>query len=87
MDSPVPADLAGADGSTNSTPPLVWQMASEDDLSMEEEVVADLDFCDYFMRVTFMRVMLPYTGPVWIRQSILLLVQSAQEAPGMRPGR
>ena len=37
--------------------------------------------------VTFMRVLLPYAGPVWIRQSIMLLVQSAREAPVMRPGR
>ena len=46
VDSPVPAGLACADGSTNSTPLLIRQVASEDDLSMEEEVVADLDFCD-----------------------------------------
>ena len=46
VDSPVPAGLAGADGSTNSVPPLARQVALEDDLSMEEEVVADLDFGD-----------------------------------------
>ena len=46
VDSSVPAGLASADGNTNSMPFLVWLVASEDDLSMEEEVVADLDFCD-----------------------------------------
>ena len=45
VDSPVPTGLASANSSTNNTPPLVWQMASEDNLSMEEEVVADLKFC------------------------------------------
>ena len=43
--SPVPTGIAGANSSTNNNPPLVHQMASEDSLSMEEEVVADLNFC------------------------------------------
>ena len=42
VDSLVPAGLAGAGGSTNSMQLLVRQVASEDDLSIEEEVV---DFC------------------------------------------
>ena len=42
----MPTGLAGVDGSTNRMPPLVRQVASEDDLSMEKEVVADLDFFD-----------------------------------------
>ena len=46
VDSPAPAGLAGSDGGTSSAPLLVWQVALEDDLSMEEEVVADLDFCE-----------------------------------------
>ena len=46
VDSPVPAGLAGADSGTGSTPLLVRQVAWEDDLSMEEEAVADLDICD-----------------------------------------
>ena len=46
VDSHVPCRLAGANSSTNNTPPLVWQLASEDDLSMEEVVVADLNFCN-----------------------------------------
>ena len=41
VDSPV---LAGADRNTNSTPPFARQVALEDDLSMEEEVVADFNF-------------------------------------------
>ena len=44
VNSPVPTSLTGANGSTNDTPPLVRQMASEDDLSMVEAVMADLDF-------------------------------------------
>ena len=44
VSSPVPAGLAGANSSTNNTPPLVRQLASEDDLSLEEVVVADLTF-------------------------------------------
>ena len=58
VDSPVPVGLAGADGSTNCMPPLVWQVALEDDLYMKEEVVADLDFCDSVVRgptSTFLR--------------------------------
>ena len=42
----MPAGLAGADSGTGSAPLLVWQVAWEDDLSMEEEAVVDLDFCD-----------------------------------------
>ena len=44
VDSPVPTGLASADDSTNSTLPLVRQVALEDDLSMEEAVVADSNF-------------------------------------------
>ena len=46
VDSPAPTGLAGANGSINDTSPLVRQIASEDNLSIEEAVVADLDFCD-----------------------------------------
>ena len=45
VDSPVPTGLTGANSSTNNTLPLVRQMASEDNLSMEEDVVANLKFC------------------------------------------
>ena len=43
VDSPVPAGLTGANSSTNIAPPLVWQLALEDDLSLVEVVVADLN--------------------------------------------
>ena len=46
VDSPVCTGLAGTNSSTNDTPPLVQQMASEDNHSMEEAVMADLGFCD-----------------------------------------
>ena len=46
LDIPVPTGLAGAKNSTNNTPPLVRQMTSEDDLSADEEVVADSKFRD-----------------------------------------
>ena len=46
VDSPVPASLTGANSSTNKTPPLVWQLVSEDDLSLEEVLVADINFCN-----------------------------------------
>ena len=41
VDNPVPTGLTGAMNSANNTPPLVRQMTSEDDLSADEEVVAD----------------------------------------------
>ena len=41
---PVPTGFAGDRTSTNNTPPLVWQMTSEDDLSTDEEVMADPKF-------------------------------------------
>ena len=47
VNSHVPAGLAGANSSSNNASPLVWQLASEDDLSLEEVVVADLNFCNY----------------------------------------
>ena len=50
VDSPVPTGLAGANSSINDTPPLVRQMTSEDSFSMEEAVVANLDFCDSVVR-------------------------------------
>ena len=46
VDIPVPTGLAGAKNSTNDTPPLAQQMTSEDDLSADEEVVADSKFRD-----------------------------------------
>ena len=54
VDSPVPAGLAGANSGTNNTLSLVWQLVSEDDLSMEEVddlsieevVLANLNFCN-----------------------------------------
>ena len=46
VDSPMPAGLASADGGTNHMPHLTRQAVLEDDLSMKEEVVADLDLCD-----------------------------------------
>ena len=48
-DIPVPTGFAGAKISTRNTPPLVQQMTSEDDLSADEEVVADSKFCDTFV--------------------------------------
>ena len=42
----MPVGLASADDSTNRTPRLVRQAALKDDLSMQVEVVADLDFRD-----------------------------------------
>ena len=50
VDSPMPAGLAGADGSTNRTPLLVQQAVLEDDLSMKEDVMAGLNFYDYVVR-------------------------------------
>ena len=44
VDSPVPTGLAGNDGETNRMPPLVWQAALEDGLSMKEEVVAGVNY-------------------------------------------
>ena len=41
VDSPVPSSLTGAMHSINNMPPLVRQMTSEDDLSADNEVVAD----------------------------------------------
>ena len=41
VDSPVPSSLTGAMHSANNMPPLVRQMTSEDDLSADNEVVAD----------------------------------------------
>ena len=46
MDGPVPAGLAGADVDTDHMPPLTLQVVLEGGLSMEEEVVAELDFCN-----------------------------------------
>ena len=46
VDSPVPAGLAGNNGETNRMPPLVWQAALEDGLSMKEKVVAGVNSCD-----------------------------------------
>ena len=46
VDCPVPTGLASANSSINEMPPLVRQMASDDNLSIEEAVVTDLDFCD-----------------------------------------
>ena len=46
MDSPVPTGLAGADDDTNRMSPLTQQAVLEGDLSMKEEVVAELDFCE-----------------------------------------
>ena len=45
VDNPVHTSLAGANSiCTNNAPPFLRQMASEDDFSMEEEVVVDLKF-------------------------------------------
>ena len=46
VDSPMPTGLAGAEDDNNGMPPLTRQAGLEGDLSMIEEVVADLDFCD-----------------------------------------
>ena len=46
VDGPVPAGLAGADDDTNRMSPLTRQAVLEGDLSMEEEVVVQLDFCN-----------------------------------------
>ena len=46
MDIPVPTGLAGAKNSTNDTPPLVRQITSEDDLSADEQVMADSKLLD-----------------------------------------
>ena len=43
---PVPTGFAGVKKSTRNAPPLVRQMTSEDDLSVDEEVVADSKFHD-----------------------------------------
>ena len=40
----MPAGLAGADDGTNCMSPLTRQAMLEGDLSMKEEVVAELDF-------------------------------------------
>ena len=50
VDSPVPTSLAGADDVTNCMSPLTQQAVLEGDLSMKEEVVAELDFCDSVVR-------------------------------------
>ena len=50
VDIPVNTGLAGAKNSTNDTPPLFRQMTSEDDLSVDEEVVADSKFRDTMVR-------------------------------------
>ena len=47
VNSPVPTGLAGANSSTNNTPPLVRNLASEDDPPLQEVVVANLNFCNY----------------------------------------
>ena len=49
VDIPVPNGFAGAKKSTRNTPPLVRQMTSKDDLSADEEVVADPKFRDTFV--------------------------------------
>ena len=46
VDIPVPTGLAIAKNGTNNTPPLVHQVVSKDDLSADEEVVADSKFRD-----------------------------------------
>ena len=46
VDGPVPASLPGADDGTNCMSPLIRQAVLEGDLSMTEEVVAELDFCN-----------------------------------------
>ena len=46
VDIYVPTSLAGASSSINATPPLVRRRALEDNFSMDEAVMADLDFCD-----------------------------------------
>ena len=46
VDGPVRASLAGADDDTNRMSPLTRQAVLEGDLSMEEEVVVQLNFCN-----------------------------------------
>ena len=46
VDISVPTALAGAKNSITNTPPLIRQMASEDDLYVDNEVEADSTFCD-----------------------------------------
>ena len=46
---PVPTGLVGAKISTRNTPPLVRQMTSDDDLSANEELMANSKFWDTFI--------------------------------------
>ena len=46
VDISVPTAFAGAKNSITNTPPLIRQMASEDDLSVDNEVEADSTFRD-----------------------------------------
>ena len=41
VDNHVPTGLTGTMLSVDNMPPLVWRMTSEDDLSADDEVVAD----------------------------------------------
>ena len=41
---PVPTGLAGAQNSTDNMPHLIQQMKSADDISADEDVVADSQF-------------------------------------------
>ena len=49
VDSPVPAGIAGNDGGTKCMPLLVRQTALEDGLSVNEEVMAGVNYCDYMV--------------------------------------
>ena len=72
VNSPVPASFAGAHSSTNYTPSLVWHLLSDDDLSLEEVVVADLNFCNSvvggptstFLKKT--RLIVDFTGDITV---------------------